>query len=110
MIERQELTGTLDRSAEEGRRRALTPQARFLSRLIEADPDAPVNYLLCGEEWLGCGQFEQARADFEAARTRSERLLSESAWGYIYQSYIDRAEAGLRQCSPGADDQLSEGF
>jgi hypothetical protein len=110
MIERQELTEAADRPVQGERPVALTPQVRFLSRLIEADPDAPVNYLLRGEEWLVCGQFEEARADFEAARARSERLLSESAWGYIHQSYIDRAEAGLRQCSPGADDQLSEGF
>lgn len=87
---------------------AWTPQVRLLSRLIEANPDAPVNYLLRGEEWLACGQFEQARADFEAAWARSERLLVQSAWGYIYQSYIDRAQAGLRQCVTDADDPLSE--
>jgi hypothetical protein len=110
MIERQELPETTDRLPQDTRRVASTPQARFLSRLIEADPEAPVNYLLRGEEWLVCGQVEQARADFEAARARSERLLNQSAWGYIFQSYIDRAEAGLRQCPPGADEQLSAGF
>ena len=75
-----------------------TPQVRLLSRIIEAVPDAPVNFLLRGEEWLVCGQFEKARADFAAARVRSERYLAQSAWGYIYQAYLDRADAGLRLC------------
>jgi len=68
-----------------------------------------VNYLLRGEEWLVCGELGQARADFEAARAYSERLLLQSAWGYIYQAYIDRAEAGLRQCLD-SDVELSEEY
>ncbi|HEX3049291.1 MAG TPA: hypothetical protein VHP83_01450 [Aggregatilineaceae bacterium] len=71
-------------------------QLRLLNQAIEAMPDAPVQYLLRGEEWLVHEQWERARADFEQAIALTERLLAESAWGYIYQGYIDRANAGLR--------------
>ena len=80
--------------------RRCTPQAHFLTRLIEADPDALVHYLLRGEEWLICGQLDQAKADFEQVCVRIESLMDESEWGYLYQSYLDRAETGLRQCGP----------
>lgn len=76
----------------------VTPQVRLLARLIEADPGEPVHYLLRGEEWLVCGQFEQARADFERVLAQLEKLLEANAWGYIYQAYMDRAEVGLHQC------------
>jgi hypothetical protein len=75
------------------------PQVRLLTRLIESDPTVPVHYLLRGEEWLVCGQFDRARQDFETARAQAEALLAESIWGYIYQAYVDRAETGLRQCN-----------
>ncbi|MBI5961764.1 MAG: hypothetical protein HY866_23705 [Chloroflexi bacterium] len=76
----------------------LTPQVQWLTRAILDDPDAPVHYLLRGEEWLVCGRWTEARTDFEMALTLSEKLLISSAWGYIFQAYIDRAEAGLRRC------------
>jgi hypothetical protein len=76
-----------------------TIQLHLLTRDIEADPDSPVNYLLRGEEWLAREQWEQAGADFETALELAGQLLEQSAWGYVYQSYVDRAEAGLRQCS-----------
>jgi hypothetical protein len=65
-----------------------------------------VNYLLRGEEWLARGFVEQARDDFLSARSYSEDLLEQSAWGYVYQAYIDRAEVGLLQCS--VETYLSE--
>jgi len=74
-------------------------QVRLLTHLIESAPTAPVHYLLRGEEWLVCGQWDRARQDFETARAQAERLLAESIWGYVYQAYIDRAETGLRQCN-----------
>jgi hypothetical protein len=74
------------------------PRIRLLTRMIEVAPETPVNYVLRGEEWLIYGEIEQARADFEQVRVQAEHLLAESAWGYVYQAYIDRAEAGLRQC------------
>lgn len=79
-------------------KRRVTPQVSLLTHLIQAAPDEPVHYLLRGEEWLSCGEPEAARADFEAARDRAGALLIESDWGYVYQAYLDRAEAGLRQC------------
>jgi hypothetical protein len=74
-------------------------QIAVLSWLIEADPDAPVNYLLRGEEWLACGQTGKASKDFARARALAAAAYQGSAWGYIYQSYLDRADVGLRQCS-----------
>lgn len=83
-----------------------TPQVRVLTQRIARQPDEPVNYLLRGEEWLVCGEIEQAQADFESALQRAERLERESAWGYIYQSYVDRADVGLRQCERQFDAEL----
>ncbi len=75
-----------------------TAQVRVLTQLIARQPQAPVNYVLRGEEWLICGDVERARADFERALQIATALEGASAWGYIYQSYIDRADAGLRLC------------
>jgi len=108
MIEQRGLIETGEIPVRDRQDLGWTAQIRLLSRLIETNPDTPVNYLLRGEEWLVCGQVELARADFEVARARSERLLRQSAWGYIYQSYIDRADAGLRQCVAGAYYPLGE--
>ncbi len=79
-----------------------TAPVRALTRLIALHPSAPVNYLLRGEEWLACGRDDLARADLEAARSLALRELETNAWGYLSQAYIDRADAGLRQC-PGSD-------
>lgn len=75
-----------------------TAQIRSLSRAIQADPGAPVHYLLRGEEWLACGEITRARSDFESVLDRMTTLLDQSDWGYIYQAYIDRALVGLRRC------------
>ena len=79
----------------------------LLSRAIGKHPDAPVNYLLRGEAWLALDQTDRARADFETARRLAEGLLTQSAWGYIYQAYIDRADAGLR--SVGSFEERYDG-
>lgn len=63
---------------------------------VERHPDAPVNYLLRGEYWLRAGDAYQARADLEKARELAAELHKNSDWGYIFQSYSDRAEALLR--------------
>jgi hypothetical protein len=73
-------------------------QLLALNRAIEADPDAPGHYVLRGEEWLMYDQPERARMDFLMARQLAEELVNQSAWGYLYQAYLDRADAGLRQC------------
>lgn len=76
----------------------ITPEIALLSRLIEHDPARPVHYLLRGEEWLACGRPDCARADFLNARDLAIGLSARADWGYIYQAYVDRAEAGLREC------------
>ena len=76
----------------------LSAQVRLMTTAVEAHPDAPVNYLLRGEEWLSLGRVDKAKADFETARALAEREAEDSAWGYVVQAYIDRADAGLRQC------------
>ncbi|NDJ79200.1 MAG: hypothetical protein GYB65_23365 [Chloroflexi bacterium] len=73
-------------------------QVFWLTQAIENDPGAPVNYLLRAEEWLAAGDIGAARADFIVARDMAQDLFETSAWGYIFQSYVDRAEIGLRQC------------
>jgi tetratricopeptide (TPR) repeat protein len=76
----------------------LPVQLQMFTRAVEAYPDAPVNYLLRGEEWLAIGRLDDARADFVAARALAEKQATDSAWGYVFQAYVDRADAGLRQC------------
>ena len=68
-----------------------------LDYAIQKEPDAPVNYLLRGEYWLEAGEYEHARDDLEMARHLAQEALANSDWGYIYQSYIDRAERWLHQ-------------
>ncbi|MBN1678756.1 MAG: hypothetical protein JW966_00595 [Anaerolineae bacterium] len=76
----------------------VSSQIRLLTYAIEAEPDAPVNYLLRAEEWLARGQVTWARSDFDMARALYEEALENSAWGYVYQYGLDRANVGLRQC------------
>jgi len=91
------MTGPTALSVEEGAR--LPAHLRMLTRAVEAYPDAPVNYLLRGEEWLAIGWLNEAKADFEAARALAVEAVKDSAWGYVFQAYVDRADAGLRQCA-----------
>jgi hypothetical protein len=74
-----------------------TAQLYLLERAIQENPGAPVNYLLRGEEWLLIGEWDRAKIDLEAARDLAENLLRQSAWGYIYQAYLDRAELALSE-------------
>ncbi len=90
-------------AAPDGDRLRLPPHVRDFTRAIEAWPDVPVNYLLRGEEWLAVGRFGDARADFEAARALAEQAALTSAWGFVFQAYVDRADAGLRQCGSALD-------
>jgi hypothetical protein len=76
----------------------ITPEIALLNRLIEHDPALPVHYLLRGEEWLACGRPDRARVDFLSARNLARGLFAQADWGYLYQAYVDRAEAGLREC------------
>ncbi len=76
----------------------MTPEIALLSHLIERSPAHPVYYVLRGEEWLACGYPDRARLDFLAAKERAAELFARAEWGYIFQAYVDRAEAGLREC------------
>lgn len=77
----------------------LTPiPVLLLSETIEAEPDVPVNYLFRAEEWLVRGCVDEAQADFAAAHDLAADALERSAWGYLYQYYMDWAEDGLQRC------------
>jgi hypothetical protein len=66
-----------------------------LDLAIQRAPGAPVNYLLRGEYWLEVGKLELARQDLEAALELATEAILISDWGYILQSYIDRADVLL---------------
>lgn len=70
-----------------------------LDSAVERKPQAPVNYLLRGEFWLEVGDHHKAQEDLSRARELAALCLEKSDWGYIYQSYIDRAEDMLRHLS-----------
>lgn len=76
-----------------------------LDYAIQQEPDAPVNYLLRGEYLMQAGEFERAWDDFETARYLAQEALASSDWGYIYQSYIDRAERRLNEQVLKNDDR-----
>jgi hypothetical protein len=67
-----------------------------LDTAVQRKPQAPVNYLLRGEFWLELGEAHKAKADLQQACELAAQCLEKSDWGYIYQSYIDRAEDMLR--------------
>lgn len=73
-------------------------EVAWLTEAIQAALDAPVNYLYRAEEWLVRGAVMEACADFRAAHRRAVEGLARSAWGYLYQWYIDWAEDGLNRC------------
>lgn len=70
----------------------------LLTEAIDAQPEAPVNYLYRAEEWIARGDVEAAQADFRTAHTLAVAALDVSAWGYLCQYYIDWAEDGLERC------------
>jgi len=66
-----------------------------LNRAIAQNPDAAVNFLLRGEYWLTQREYIAASQDYQkAAALAAEALLSDE-WGYLYQSYLDRASEAL---------------
>jgi hypothetical protein len=73
-------------------------RVEMFSMYIAEFPDLPVNYLLRGEAYYDDGEEEDAIADFQKALTLAQTRVDTEDWGYIYQSYIDRAREGLRRC------------
>src|SRR4051794_13294330 len=73
-------------------------QLELLTFAIERNPDAPVNYLLRGETYFTDGNDELAAQDFAKALALAEAQIDSTDWGYIYESYIDRAREGLSRC------------
>jgi hypothetical protein len=67
-----------------------------LDYAVQQRPHAPVNYLLRGEYWLEVGDVQKAAQDFSTVRRLASQGLHASDWGYIYQSYIDRADEFLQ--------------
>ncbi|MFP4320906.1 MAG: hypothetical protein ACLFTK_00485 [Anaerolineales bacterium] len=63
-----------------------------LETAIRRAPDAAVNYLLRGELWLELGKLDAAREDLLLARDLAAAQAVQRDWGYIDQSYHDRAE------------------
>lgn len=70
-------------------------QLYALDLAIQTHPDAAVNYLLRGEYWLVTGDLYQAQDDLLAAQELAEEALNTDDWGYIDQSYLDRADEML---------------
>jgi hypothetical protein len=66
-------------------------QLYALELAIQGAPQAPINYLLRGEYWLRVGDLYQAKADVLKAQHLAAKALPDSEWGYLYQSYLDRA-------------------
>ncbi|HVO43414.1 MAG TPA: hypothetical protein VMT34_12360 [Aggregatilineales bacterium] len=70
----------------------------LLTQAIQQHPDLPGNYLLRAEVYFRDGDEERAADDFRQALTLAQARVDTVDWGYIYQSYIDRAHEGLRRC------------
>lgn len=69
---------------------------------IKKHPKAPVNYLLRGEYWVEMGKLDLAREDFVNSLSLSDEAILDSGWGYIYQSYRDRAITALAKIESGS--------
>lgn len=79
------------------RRDVLAARVTALNRAIDADPDAPVNYVLRGELRLKLREREAAAADFQKALALADSAFAASDWGLVAQTLCDRALAGLRR-------------
>jgi tetratricopeptide (TPR) repeat protein len=79
------------------RRDVLAARVAALNRAIDADPDAPVNYVLRGELRLKLREREAAAADFQKALALADSAFAASDWGLVAQTLRDRALAGLRR-------------
>ncbi len=76
----------------------LTGTLAVLTEAIRRHPDAPSNYVVRGEFYLGRGEILAAAADFRRALQLAESGAARAAWGYVYTALADRAREGLRRC------------
>lgn len=69
-----------------------------LTAAIQRHPEAPSNYVVRGEFYLGRGEILAAAADFRRALQLAESGAAGAVWGYVYTALADRAREGLRRC------------
>jgi len=77
------------------RERVFYDRFRELSDEIEALPDSITHYVLRGELFIERGEYERARADFEAAVDIAEAVNADESWGLLEQVMRDRALQGI---------------
>ncbi len=77
------------------RERDFYDRFRELSDKIEALPESITHYVLRGELFIERGEYERARADFEAAVEIAEAVDPNESWGLLEQVMRDRALQGI---------------
>ena len=77
------------------RERDFYDRFRELSDRIEALPESITHYVLRGELFIERGEYERARADFEAAVVIAEAVDPNESWGLLEQVMRDRALQGI---------------
>lgn len=78
------------------REREFYRRLRELNETIAGAPDSMTHLVLRGELYLERGENERARADFEKALARAEKLDAARGWLIVEQVMRDRALYGLR--------------
>lgn len=68
-----------------------------LDAAIDAEPDAPANYMLRAELYAQLGEDALALADFERAQMLAADRYTRDNWGLVSQAVRDRAAAGAVQ-------------
>lgn len=77
------------------RERDFYDRFRELSDKIEALPESITHYVLRGELFIERGEYERAKADFEAAAGIAEAVDPNESWGLLEQVMRDRALQGI---------------
>ena len=94
-------SGLLQRVLERAFQSPLEREREFYSRFrelngaLEALPESITHYVLRGELFIKRGEYERARADFEAAVEIAEALDPNESWGLLEQVMRDRALQGI---------------
>jgi len=77
------------------RQRGLAQRLQELDAAVGDAPDSLAHRILRGELLLRSGEYDLARADFEAALELAERFDPSKGWGLVEQVMRDRALRGL---------------